>query len=59
MHRQYERVEFDARLLSDYGISIGEFDAKRMIEAGSLLADPQLRLEAIATGCGFERGDLG
>ena len=39
------------------GISIGEYVAKLRVElASSLLADPQLSLEAIATRCGFESG---
>lgn len=39
------------------GISIGEYVAKLRVElASSLLADPQLSLEAIASRCGFESG---
>lgn len=39
------------------GISIGEYVAKLRVElASSLLADPQLSLEAIAGRCGFESG---
>lgn len=39
------------------GISIGEYVTKLRVElASSLLADPQLSLEAIATRCGFESG---